>query len=289
MQDYYKFDERWEIQGIKDLKSYEEKFVIKGSFHSKVPKDVKEAFITAEHLMAHAYYCWGMYDEALNKCFRILEMAVKLKAKELDIPLKRLNKKGKEIECSQSSLIDQIFKGKHYELFKSRLQHARKIRNFKMHPDGNSYAGGLAFNVKNVKNLSIVLNDIFQPETYFIEQYKLTENIERKLQEFNNHPIVLESNEPSILIYKFLKVKTINNQFVITCLPIIENAYECIQELEYINLLSIRLSRLEINSDEITGISLGGNKIRLFVTSNPDDIKKFEVFTADLARLSTSE
>jgi hypothetical protein len=289
MEEYYKFDERWESFGVSDLKSYEDKFVIKGKFHDLVPKDIRESFITVEYLMAHAYYFWPMYDEAMNKALRILEMAIKLKAKELEIPLKKPDKKGKEWDMKQAELIDIIWNGEHFKELKARLDRARKIRNWGMHPDKHYYMGGTTGPILSIKVIVAALNDVFRPEKYFVEQYAITKNVQEKLDFFNNNLTVLEYDQPSLLIYKFCKTKIIDGQLFIVCLPVLQNAYENFKEHKYDKMLSLRFAKFEIGLDEISGVSVTGNKIRLFITTKKENIIKRDLFINDLERLSKTD
>lgn len=94
MENYFEPDVRWEMSNITNKEQFENQVVVKGHFHDQVPAEVVDAFKTVEFLQAHSYYWWPMYDEAINKALRILEMSVKLKAKELNIPLEFTNVKG---------------------------------------------------------------------------------------------------------------------------------------------------------------------------------------------------
>ncbi|MGI8582549.1 MAG: hypothetical protein ACR2KX_10140, partial [Chitinophagaceae bacterium] len=53
---YHIPDDRWQNFGFNNFKKYCDKEVVKGRFHPCVPKDITEAFIIAEYIMAHAYY-----------------------------------------------------------------------------------------------------------------------------------------------------------------------------------------------------------------------------------------
>ncbi len=76
---YYKAETLWKNFGAQTREEYVSKFVIQGHFIPSVPEDVLNAYETAEYLMAHAWYYWPMYDEALKKLTGILEIAVKQK------------------------------------------------------------------------------------------------------------------------------------------------------------------------------------------------------------------
>ena len=113
MKNYFQPHTLWKVFGAKNRKEYLEKYVIEGRFHSAVPQDVVEAYITAEYIMAHAYYHWAMYDEAPNKIYRIFEMAVKLLAKEKEIPLTITTRRGKVKDKKLYDLIEEVCQGEH--------------------------------------------------------------------------------------------------------------------------------------------------------------------------------
>src|SRR5690554_2604864 len=95
--EYFEPDSRWKLYQVFSLEEYVEKFVVKCKFHKDVPADIQDAWQTVEYLLAHAYYHWPMYDEGFKKALLIVEMAVKLRAKELDIPLKNQNNRDKRL------------------------------------------------------------------------------------------------------------------------------------------------------------------------------------------------
>jgi len=89
--EFHEPDSRWAGFGCSSYEHYLDRYLIRGKFHNKVPNAVTDAYITIEYLMAHAYYFYPMYDEALSKLLRTMEMAVKLRCKEIgiDIVVKR--------------------------------------------------------------------------------------------------------------------------------------------------------------------------------------------------------
>lgn len=152
--DKYKIpDERWAIfAGADTHEAYIEKMVIPGRFHAGVPKAVRESYLTAEHLMAHAYYHWPLYDEALHKLLGIFEMAVKLRCGQFSIKLNQPLFKLIEQLCEKEPLKD----------LKPRLDYIRSLRNHFAHPDRNSFAGG-TFRTKIFLLIS-TLNLLFMEE-----------------------------------------------------------------------------------------------------------------------------
>ena len=134
--EWYQPDKRWEIWDIKTKEEFVDKFVVPGKFHNKVPQDVVEAFKTVSYLMAHAYFYYPIYDEAMSKALLVMEMAVKFKAKELAVNLKlEPNKKGDVYDKKLYQVIEEICERKHLKFLQPEFDRARNMRNSKMHPD----------------------------------------------------------------------------------------------------------------------------------------------------------
>lgn len=146
--------------GINSQEEFVKKFVIPAQFYSQVPDDVKAAYETATYLMAHAWYHWPLYDEALKKLTLLLEMALKIKAKQLNIPSKIVNKKGREISKSLSKLISEICAIEKEKNLHDLLNKVREVRNMFAHPERNSFMGGIA-SADIIKKISETINQLF--------------------------------------------------------------------------------------------------------------------------------
>ncbi|WP_157359712.1 hypothetical protein [Algoriphagus mannitolivorans] len=153
-------DERWVIFNTNSLEEHIHKNVVKGIFHKHVPKDIVDDFKTIEFQQVYSYYHWPLMDEALNKGLRLLEMSIKLKAKESGIALKTPDSKPRE--KSFNHLINEVCKGEPLTQLKETIHHLRNIRNFTTHKDSNSYLGGIGGMVnRNLMRLVNLINDLF--------------------------------------------------------------------------------------------------------------------------------
>src|SRR4051812_32380391 len=85
---YHKPDSIWEIFGGATFPEYCEKYVTKGEFHPNVPEDIVNSYKVVEYIMAHSYYHYPMYDEAITKILLVFEMAIKQRCSQLGIELK---------------------------------------------------------------------------------------------------------------------------------------------------------------------------------------------------------
>tara|TARA_Y100000588_G_C14101532_1_gene859039 strand:+ start:144 stop:1085 length:942 start_codon:yes stop_codon:yes gene_type:complete len=167
--EYFKPDETWKVFGIKSREDYVGKNVIPGNFHSNVPEDIIKSFKTVTQLTAQAYYYYPLYDEALNKALRVFELAVKLKAKQLDLKKDSLN-----------NLINKLCKIQNLEHLKESLHRARGIRNIHMHPENHSFGWFMAKGKGNIKMFSNLINEMFLDDV----ELKLIKEERQKFKNF---------------------------------------------------------------------------------------------------------
>jgi hypothetical protein len=129
-------DERWELFSIKSFEDFINSYVVIGKFHNQVPEDIVNAFETVSYLMVHSYYHYPMMDEAMTKALLIMEMGVKIKAKQSGIDLETvLNKKGKRNAKILKDLIDEVCEVNGLNFLKKDFDRVRDLRNSKMHPE----------------------------------------------------------------------------------------------------------------------------------------------------------
>lgn len=267
MDNYYKPDDRWKMFGITKKELFEQQFVVKGCFHKGVPKDVKDAFITVEHLMAYAYYYWFLYDEAFNKALRLLEMAIKQKAKLKGIPL---NNKSFDI------LINEICSESNNEQLKNSLHRARKIRNKQVHADSNSSSGLIGGKDRNIKLFVNLLNELFLDDSWQMAQFEKQELNGEQLLSFQNSLLVFENNVPGILVSGILDFKILDETLFLVLNPVLRNTKHSLEEHRYSNPISIALSNFKFQGECLTGTSKDGYEIKIYKTDKAENVVQFE-------------
>ncbi|WP_430934013.1 hypothetical protein [Saccharicrinis sp. 156] len=290
MNTYYQSDTRWELYNIKDKEDYCSKMLVKGRFHDQVPDDIKDAWKTVEYLLAHSFYHWQMYDEGFKKALLIIEMAVKLRAKELGMSLKtEPNKKGKVFDHKLVNIINKVFVGEHYLFLKNDIDRARKLRNHQVHSDSNTYMGGMG-NIKSNLMLAVnVLNTIFQSNEHQIALYQKSIDIADSLRGFKNELLVLEYSKPSILIDQVLDFKLMNNKLYLFLNPLRNNIKEILAHHYSLYPETICLSEYEINSKEIRGISEEGCQVRIYKTSKAGNLSTHQAYLSHIENSDRSD
>lgn len=277
MESYYEPDYRWEIYGITTKEQFEQQFVVKGFFHEGVPMDVKDAFTTVEYLQAHAYYFWPMYDEAFNKALRLLEMAIKQKAKLLKIPL---NNK------SFNKLINEICKESYNERLENALHRARKIRNNQVHAETNSYSGAMAGKGNNIELFVTILNELFRDDSWIISQYEQQQAIQEQIRTFENSLLILENNGLGILISGILGFRYFNESLFLVCNPVLKNTKQALEEHKYSKPFAIELSKIQFQENILSGISTDGNAIKIYKTNKAENLIQLNKHKEEISSVS---
>lgn len=154
----YAPDSTWEIFGIKSKNDFHNQFLIKQNVHSGVPEKIVKELAIAEQLQSLSYFYYPVYGDVFSRLSLIFEMAVKSKAVLLNIETK--NK-------SLFNLIKIISSG-YSEIYKQRLNWARKMRNMNAHPNaGTVYGSMLKLPLIRLTN---IINDTFRDKDYFLKE-----------------------------------------------------------------------------------------------------------------------
>lgn len=126
---------------LKNKKEYVDKFVIKSRFNSNVNDDIIKGYRTAQYLMAHAYFHYPMYDEAVLKILGIFEMSIKLRSKELGNSVEVVSNNGKRKSKNLGVLINELNRYEYPKTFIEKLHYIREMRNSQVHQDRYGFGG----------------------------------------------------------------------------------------------------------------------------------------------------
>lgn len=291
---WYESVEIWDIFGINSREEFVEKYVVEGKFHRNVPEDIPKSFVTVSYLLAHSYYHLPMFDEAFSKALLIMEMVIKLKAKQLNIPLKRPpNKKGVVLDEKLWKIIDDICKNEELAFLKSDFNRARHIRNNKMHPDRHSFAGTMSFADSNVRLFVNIINLLFLDKIKLIKLHKENEKLEAELFPFQHGLHVLEFQDKRILIdgfFEFKYRKFNNNELLIIYIsPLTTTVHEQYVEHKYPEPLVITFTKFKIDEDKIEGEDLENKPMRIYVDDKEQNLMTYYKYNEALNKISESD
>lgn len=291
--DWYEPDARWYLHTT-SREDFVTNYVVEGKFHKDVPEDIVKSFETVTYLLAHSYYHWPMFDEAFSKALLIMEMAIKLKAKQLKIDLKSpANKKGITYDKKLSKLINEICLNEELSFLKADFDRARNIRNNKMHPDRHSFAGVMSFAHSNIRLFINIINLLFlEPEKLKALHIKI-QSIESQLYPFKTGLYVLEFQNKKILIdgiYTF-KYRELENKklLVVYINPLTTTVSEQFIEKKYPAPLIITFTDFEIKEDSIEGVDINGEPVRIYIDDKEQNLKTYYDYNLALSKVSESD
>lgn len=283
---WFEADERWGLYGIKSKEDFVNKFVVIGKFHTKVPKDIVTAFETVSYMLASSYYHWPLQDEALSKALLVMEMVVKLKAKELEIDLQNKKKQNKRLV----DLIDEVCQVGNLQFLKPDFDRARRLRNSKMHPNSHSYMGALTQAKSNFMLFNNIINYMFL-KPYEIEWLlRKREDLKKDFELFKNGNFVLEYNKTKILIdiVHYHKYVTFDDKELLMLLvnPVLNNAFQYITEQKFDDPIVIALQEFKINGLTLEGRDLNGGMVKIETTYKEENMLKFLAYNEELKKVS---
>lgn len=282
MNTYLEPDECWAFFGCNSLEEYFAAYLVKGNFGEGVPLEVKEAFTTVEYLLAHAYYHWPKYDEGFNKALRILEMAVKLKAKQSSIEHKE--------NAPIKQLIDKILFHEQHQWLKNELHRARNIRNRQMHPKSNSYMGGTCALTKNIKQIVCSINSLFYDESTFIAHDCIMGSLSGFFSELNRKPMVLKVGTIEYVAKKVLAYKVVNSTLIVALQPVLVNAKEMLASHSFPKPLVVTLWAWDANTENLLkGKDESKKQTTIGHTSISQNITVYNEFEAALKEVDKSD
>lgn len=283
-------DERWELFSIKTLEDFIDNYVVTGKFHNQVPDDIVTAFETVSYLMVHSYHHWPMMDEAMTKALLIMEMGVKIKAKQSGIDLETvLNKKGKRNTKILKDLIDEVCEVNGLDFLRKDFDRVRTIRNTRMHPERHNYMGALGKTNGNVTLFINIINFLFMEKAAIEQLIERRAQIKEDLEIFKKGNFVLEYNNTKILIdivhyHKYVKFGD-KELLILLVNPVLNNAYQYITEQKFEEPLIIALKEFKINDLTLEGVDLNGGEVKIETTYKEENMIKFLLYNEELKRV----
>ncbi|SDM66052.1 hypothetical protein [Kriegella aquimaris] len=288
---WYKPDDRWKIWNIKSKDDFVEKFVVEGKFHSKVPSDIVEAFKTATYLMAHAFFYYPIYDEAMSKILLVMEMAVKLKAKELEIDLKSPpNKKGDVYDKKLYKVIEEICERKYLTFLQPEFDRARVMRNSRMHPNEHTIMGAMGFTNGNAMLFVNIINKLFLSEEDLNYNMIKYDELSAKISKFKQGLFRLDFEFGPILIttiydFKYLKHKE-SEILLLYVQPILNNFKENIENYNY-EVLVLALKEFELKGHKLKGMGINNKPINIYPNQKQENIVVWESFLQEYDKVNS--
>jgi len=261
----------------KTREEFAQNWVVKGYFHSQVPEDILKSYKTVEYLMAHAWYHWPMFDEALRKLLGMVEMAVKQRSVtlEIDLTFESTDKGGKQRKVTKNfyRLIEDLSLKEPKKQLKNWLHDVRWMRNHFSHPDGKTLMGGLV--IGKIKNIVNLVNLIFLDEADCIAAKAEKARFETNYAGFREGMFVLESDQAGFLITgtRLLDVFQIKEAWVYVCQfdLVLLNLYDNFSNQRFPPPMVLALKQVDTHDGVFEAIDFKtGSAIKLYPTEKPE-------------------
>jgi hypothetical protein len=296
---WFEADTIWDsFYKITTKEDFVEKFVVESKFHNNVPKDIVDAFETVSYLLANSYYHYSLLDVALNKMLLIIEMAVKLKAKELHIPLKLPpNKYGKAIDKKLFKLIDEVCKEAKLEFLIPDFDRARNLRNSFMHPEGYSVMGIFSATKKNFVHFNNVINQLFlnskEISLLVSNRAVLKEKFEAFRENFSSKLFILNDSNQKALIndihyHKYFAFDQKELLFLLVN-PLLIDVYDRLTNHKFGEPYLLILKEFDFSDSKITGVDLDNNQIEIYETVNLLDWEQLKIYLNEMDLVSEND
>jgi len=292
--EYFKPDDTWEVLGINSREEFVNTFVVVGKFHEDVPDDIVKSFKTVTYLLAHSYYYYPLLDEALSKALLIMEMAVKLKAKQLRIDLKRPpNKKGITYDKKLAEIIKEVCSQPYLSFLKLEFERARGLRNQKMHPVKHSFMG-IASRANSNAHLFINIINLLFSSQHELEQINIkNKTLKEELSIFKNGLFVLEYNETKILIVDIHSSKYVKGNrsglFLLYVNPIFNNVDKIFIQKQYPDPLVLAFKSFNINNSILEAIDSNDSPVRIYTTDKPENLSRWYLYSEELKKVEAAD
>lgn len=263
--------------------------MVEGYFHAGVPEPVIKSYRTAEQLMAHAWYHYPMYDEALKKLLGIVELAVKERCKELSIPLSTTNRNGRERKKRLVTLMNEVSVAEPTKNLGPNLHHIRKSRNYHAHPERHSYMGGIA--KSRIISIVNLINILFLPETSITELNDRMTTLLNTYKAFKDGLFVFEIGQDRYLIKGARPIHTrkIGDEWSTLWLlePILTNTFKNLSEQRYSLPFIEVINKFELHEGKIIAKDEGEVfDICIEPTDHKANLVTFQKYQHDIDQLS---
>ncbi|MFZ6012112.1 MAG: hypothetical protein ACOYXT_17355 [Bacteroidota bacterium] len=178
------------------LKDFIDRVVPKIQFKSEVHEDIKKAFATVQNLLIQSYYDYQFLDVAYAKALHYLEMALKLRARDVDSTLD----KDKSDERTLSPLVQWFASRNYFEVqnpaFIKRISQAR---NHFSHPKRHGFAGTAGLHwIDTVVDL---INDLYENVELRLERFETQKRLQKEISQVINPTASFTTPGFSELIY----------------------------------------------------------------------------------------
>jgi hypothetical protein len=149
---YLKPDSTWSAWKINNHTQFIQDMVPELALREEVHEDIIKEFEIIKYLLIYSYYKYQFFDVALNKAVQIMEMAFKIRYKEM---VGKEWPKNKNLE----TLIKELDALSLFESHITHISRMRSLRNDLLHPDRHSFAGSVYSG--HISSVAQIINELY--------------------------------------------------------------------------------------------------------------------------------
>lgn len=266
-------DKRWEIlYGDIALEDFVSK-VPTFKFRAEVNREVVEAFDVVNKLVICSYFEYRFIDVALPRAFQLLEMALRIRYKELSDGSQWGNKPFYQLLlwCNKNSLFEQSGPG-----FSEVI---RELRNYLSHPNRLNVHGMVGLEM--LPKVQVTINQLYDDIDLRRNRWKSLEKLKGQLDSFGSNGIKARVMDREYVCNSFGPAYVANQVDPTMCffslLPVFQNPNEGFEPLSF----RVLLSQMEIVNNRID-LSLGAGKVVISNLLSLDDLDSIHAFRKSL-------
>lgn len=278
---YHEPAAHWELLGIQNYESYCEQLVVKGNFHPSVPDSIKDAYGVAKYMMAHAYYHYALYDEAISKLLRIIKTAIKLKCNEYGITAAPDTRHG-NADSEMYGLAIELNKREPNKEITRHLQMLHDVRHVLLQPteSQNSLRA-----LQSIMQAGVVMiNELFMPQELLASYNRHAMALGNYLAPFGNCPMLLDYQDDSLLMEGAMLSEAIytGNQWIYRMLMFPVDCNKAAGATYHPAPFSMWLTDIETENDAIIARDAETYQpVIITITNDPDDLERYHKVTRE--------
>lgn len=270
-----KFDETWTVftNFSADLETFIKEFLPDTFLKPQVHKDVVENFQIIRRLLEHSYFEYKFYDVAALKSLLTLEMALKLRYKEI-------NSVDWERKKPLIQLINWFQKQNYLEVYNDDyLKMIREIRNHLAHPYQHFFSGPHSRPL--IEGILDLINGLYEDPVLRKERMVLTTAIINQLHSFKNG-IKCEINNSSHFAFNawpaFINNKNTLQEIYFYFNPTFTIPEHNLQSSNWIvpQVISFKGNSIKFTSSQIEIKDSTGTVLLITEIKTPDEKKEFD-------------
>lgn len=246
-------------------------------FKPEVPDDVRLNFDVVKKLLVFSYYEYKFIDVAFTKCLHTMEMAMRIRTKELDI----YNSKD-----TFAPLLKKLTERNLFESDYDKLKFIKDVRNWDAHPERHTF-GGIGY-WKRFEFFTFLINELYDDVELRLDRKRKFNELEEQLekQALEKNVVMVIDGKP-VILYRFgllfFNNKYISPTYLFACTPLFDLTVSKDGSITVPQSFVSKLVDLKIDNGAIEGTSFKNRKkVEVVqIAKFPELAEEFEKWNAE--------